>query len=319
MARCIVVLLLISYSLKAQTWQTLETPTACTARHENALAAVKNKLVLVGGRGVKPTELFDTQALTWEKKSETPLEMNHFQAVTYQNEVYVLGAFKGSYPHETPIPNVYIFNPDKGEWRQGPAIPADRLRGAAGCVVFNHKIYLVCGIQDGHWDGHVAWLDAFDPKTNTWSKLPDAPHARDHVSAAVVDGKLYVAGGRRSTAKINQVLNLTEPAVDVYDFKTNTWTTLPESLNLPTQRAGNSAVALGHQLLILGGESGSQTPSHSEVEALDVKKMTWSKLPNLNQGRHGTGAVVLKGKVYTVAGSGNRGGGPELNTVEVLK
>jgi len=54
------------------------------------------------------------------------------------------------------------------------------------------------------------------------------------------------------------------------------------------------------------------------VEVLDTRTGTWSKLPNLNQGRHGTGAVYYKGKIYVTAGSANRGGGPEINSTEVI-
>lgn len=307
------------FTSASQSWQTLEPENDCTSRHENALAAVEGKLILVGGRGVKPVESFDPKTNRWTKLIETPVEMHHFQAVTFKDEVWVLGAFTGGYPHETPIPHVYIFNPEKNEWRVGPEIPADRRRGAAGVFVHKNKIYMVCGIQDGHWDGHVAWLDEYDPKTNTWKKLADAPHVRDHVQAVVINDKIYVAGGRRSTAKIGQVLNLTEGAVDIYDFKTGQWNTLPESANLPTLRAGNASVVLDGKLLVIGGESGEQVPAHSEVEALNTKTMKWEKLPSLKQGRHGTGAVNVKGKIYIVAGSGNRGGGPELNSIEVLQ
>ncbi len=306
-------------NIYSQTWEIIQPVNTCTKRSENTLAAVGDKLVLFGGRNVKATEVYDINTKTWTKVADAPLEIHHLQAVTYHNEVYVMGALTGQYPHETPIPNIYIFNIEKGEWRKGPEIPTDRLRGSAGCVVYKNKIYLVCGIQDGHWDGHVAWLDEYNPQNNTWRKLADAPHVRDHVSVAVIKDKLYLAGGRRSTAKINKVLELTEPAVDVYDFKQNSWKTLPENLNLPTQRAGNSAVALGNKLLIIGGESPAQVPAHSDVEAFDVDKQAWVKFPSLNQGRHGTGAVLVKGKVYTIAGSGNRGGGPDLDVIEVLK
>jgi N-acetylneuraminic acid mutarotase len=302
----------------AQTWETLAPENNCTNRHENALTAIKNKLILVGGRGVKAVESFDLKTNTWTKHIETPIEMHHFQAVTYNNELWVLGAFTGGYPHETPIPNIYIFDVEKNQWRVGPEIPADRRRGAAGVFVHNNKVYIVCGIQDGHWDGHVGWLDEYDPKTNQWKKLPDAPHQRDHVHASVINNKLYVAGGRRSTAKIGQVLNLTEPAVDVFDFKTNQWTTLPESKNIPTKRAGAATVALFDMLLVIGGESDAQVPSHSEVEVFNTKTSSWEKFPSLETGRHGTGAVEVNGKIYIVAGSGNRGGGPELNSIEVL-
>lgn len=315
----ITILLVLSLVAHGQNWQTINSENSCTPRHENALAAVKDKLILLGGRGIKPVESFDLKTNRWTKHIETPIEMHHFQAVTYKDEVWVLGAFTGGYPHETPIPNIHIFNPEKNEWRVGPEIPADRRRGAAGVFVYKDKIYMVCGIQDGHWDGHVGWLDEYDPKKNTWRKLSDAPHVRDHVQAVVIDDKVYVAGGRRSTARIGQVLNLTEGAVDVYDFRSNSWTALPETSNLPTLRAGNASVVLDKRLLVIGGESGSQVPAHNEVEALNVKTMKWEKLPPLNAGRHGTGAVNVNGKVYIVAGSGNRGGGPELDSIEVFE
>ena len=299
-------------------WKAAEPLNLPTQRHESAMTEVNGKLYLLGGRGVKPIDVYDPKKDTWTAKAMAPLEMSHFQAISYKGEVYVVGAFTGSYPHETPIPAMYIYNPERDEWRKGPDIPADRLRGAAGAFVHNDKIYIICGIQDGHWDGHVTWFDEFDPKTNTWRKLPDAPRPRDHVSVAMVDGKLYVAGGRLSTAKINQVLNRTIPEVDVYDFKTNTWTTLPADQNLPTLRAGNMAVAHGNKVLIIGGESDKQVPAHSEVEAYNPKTGKWERMPMLIQGRHGTGAVTMNGKVYVVAGSANRGGGPELNSMEIL-
>jgi N-acetylneuraminic acid mutarotase len=301
-----------------QKWETLKPANDCTNRHENALTVINGKLVLVGGRGIKPVESFDPKTARWTKHVDSPIEMHHFQAATFKDELWVLGAFTGGYPHETPIPNIYIFNLKKNEWRAGPEIPSDRRRGAAGVFIYKEKVYLVCGIQDGHWDGHVGWLDEFDPKTNQWKKLPDAPHQRDHVMAVVIDDKVYVAGGRRSTAKIGQVLNLTEPAVDVYDFRSNRWSTLPESANIPTQRAGAASVVLDEKMLVIGGESGAQVPAHSEVEAFNTRTMKWEMLPSLNQGRHGTGAVNINGKIYIVAGSGNRGGGPELNSIEVL-
>lgn len=310
--------LLIAATVVAQSWENLSTENTCTNRHENALAAVKGKLILLGGRGIKPTESFDLKSKKWTQHIETPIEMHHFQAVTFQNEVWVLGAFTGGYPHETPIPNIYIFNPGKNEWRVGPEIPADRRRGAAAVFVYKDKIYIVCGIQDGHWDGHVAWMDEYDPKSKQWKKLPDAPHVRDHVQAVVLDDKIYIAGGRRSTARIGQVLNTTEAAVDIYDFKSGKWSTLPEGSNLPTLRAGNATVVLDKKVIVIGGESGEQVPAHNEVEALNTRTMQWEKLAPLKQGRHGTGAVVVNGKIYTVAGSGNRGGGPELNSIEVM-
>jgi hypothetical protein len=299
--------------------QLLETQNECTARHENSLAKVGKDLVLVGGRGMRPTDVYGLKTMLWRSMATPPLEMHHFQAISYQNELWVIGAFTGGYPHETPIPNAYIFNPKTNEWRKGPEIPEARRRGSAGVFVYQDKIYIVGGIIDGHWDGHVSWFDEYDPTLNQWKTLPDAPHARDHVQAALLDDKVYLAGGRRSSARINQVLNLTEAAVDVFDFKSKTWQTLPPSQNLPTLRAGASCLAWGKNLLVIGGESGTQIPAHNEVELFNTITQEWSLFATLKEGRHGTGAAVVGNKVYTAAGSLNRGGGPELKTMEVLQ
>ena len=300
-------------------WTDLPTTNTCTARGESALAEVKGKIYLLGSRGIRPVDVLDLTTKTWTVLAKPPIELHHFQAITYKNEIWVLGGLTGNYPHELPVDHIYIFNPKENIWRKGPALPSNRLRGSAGVTLYKNKIYLVCGIQDGHWDGHVAWLDVFDPKKNKWTTLADAPHARDHISVQVVKDKLYVTAGRRTTAKTNNVINIKEPATDVYDFKSNTWTTLPDSGNIPTLRAGSSAVTYQDQLIVIGGESDSQVPAHSEVESLNVINHTWTKLPNLKQGRHGTGAIILKNKIYIIGGAGNRGGGPELNNGEVLE
>jgi N-acetylneuraminic acid mutarotase len=315
----LVSLLLILFSVKisAQSWQLVETTGEPIKRHENSLTSIGSKLYVFGGRGVKPMDVLNTETNVWTTKGETPLEMHHFQAVNYKGEIYVLGAFTGSYPHETPIPNIYIYNPDTDTWRIGAEIP--RKRGSAGAFVYNNKIYLVCGIQDGHWDGHVTWFDEYNPETNKWRTLSDAPQARDHTSVAVVGDKLYLAGGRKSHAAINQVLELTTAEVDVFDFKTNTWETLPASANIPTERAGCSAVSKDGKLIIIGGESSSQKSAHSDVEVLNPRTNVWEKLPPMKVTRHGTGATVINGKIYIAAGSLNRGGGPELNSVECLE
>lgn len=311
-------LLFIGGTLRAQQWQPVTPKNDCEKRHENAAALVGDSLYAIGGRGIKPLEALNLKTLMWSRLPAPPLEMNHFQAINYNGEIYVMGAFQGKYPHETPIPNIYIYSPKTGQWRQGPEIPKERLRGSAGVVVYNNKIYMACGIIDGHYDGHVAWLDEYDPKTNTWKRLPDAPRTRDHIAAAVVGDKLYLAGGRNSTARINKVLETTIAEVDVYDFKKGTWQALPAESNLPTQRAGGTAVTQGGKVWLIGGES-PQLPAHNEAEYLDPKTNRWTSGPKLQQGRHGTQAVVYKNAIYIVAGSANHGGGPELNTVEVLK
>src|SRR5690606_39742676 len=93
-----------------------------TARHESGMAPANGNLYLLGGRGQRPVEEYNPKKDLWTVKTDAPMEMHHFQAVAYNNEIYVLGAFTGDFPHEKPIPHIYIYNPAKNEWREGPAL-----------------------------------------------------------------------------------------------------------------------------------------------------------------------------------------------------
>ncbi len=309
------ILILRSYS---QSWVTVNPIGSCTARGESALANIGNIIYLLGSRGIRPVDAYDTKNNTWHAMEKPPIELHHFQAITYKNEIWVLNAFTGGYPHEKPVDHIYIFNPKSDQWRLGDSIPNDRLRGSGGATLYKDKIYIFGGETDGHWDGNVAWLDAYDLRTKKWTVLADAPHARDHVSVVIKDDKLYAAGGRRTNTKTNNVINIKEASVDVYDIKSNTWITLPPSSNIPTQRAGAATVLYNNQIILMGGESDAQVPAHSETESFDIKTFKWTKLSNMNQGRHGTGAVIFKNKIYIAGGAGNRGGGPELGSMETF-
>jgi len=299
-------------------WKIISATGIPEKREDCSFVEVNHLFYLLGGRGIKPVDVFDSETNTWQHKGNTPLELHHFQAVAYGDKIYVVGGMTGNYPHEKPLENIYIYDTQKDEWQKGPEMPPNRLRGSGGTVIYKGKIYLVCGIQDGHFDGTVTWMDEFDPTTGKWNILPDAPHARDHFNAVVIGHQLYLAGGRRTSAKTNQVVQLTVPEVDVFDFGKQLWSTLPASQNIPTQRAGCAALSYKNKLIVIGGESVAQRESHHEVEAFDIKTGIWLKLPGLVIGRHDTGALVFKGKIYIVAGSANSGGGPDQSTIEAI-
>ncbi len=311
---------------KTYVWETIQSVNVPSERHENAYVVVGDKFYLLGGRGQRSVEVYDPTTKTWETRSAPPFQMHHFQAVPYNGQSYIMGAFTDGFPDEPPIPNIYIYDPATDQWTEGPEIPEGRRRGAAGAVVYNNKFYIVCGIQNGHMDGYVSWLDSYDPQSGTWTQLADAPRARDHFQAVVLDGKLYAAAGRRSSFATGQTAELTEKAVDVYDFSTNSWSTLVESANLPTERAGTAAVAFDDKVLVLGGESVRQLPgepqspppAHSEVEAYNPGTGAWETLAPMIEGRHGTQAIVHNGMIYIAAGSRTLGSN-EINSHEVYR
>ncbi|MFG0287617.1 MAG: Kelch repeat-containing protein [Rhodopirellula sp. JB044] len=299
-------------------WQPLVTEGAPHKRHEAAFIECEGRFYLLGGRRIQPVDIFDPETKAWTHGAEPPIEIHHFQPVVIGHQIWLAGAMTGRYPRERAVDRIMIYDTRTDEWSWGHTIPEERRRGGAGAVIHNGGLYLVCGIRNGHWNGWVSWLDRLDLATGQWEQLPDAPHVRDHFQSAVVGNKLYAAGGRKTSGVSKEVFSLTIPEVDVYDIDQREWSTLPEESNLPTPRAGCFAISLDGRLLIAGGESSGQKTAHNEIESLDPETNQWKTMSTFSTGRHGTGVIYYEGSLYTAAGSGGRGGGPELNTTERL-
>lgn len=306
-----------SQSFNGYQWDTLVCNGQPVARHEAAFVESAGEFYLLGGRRIQEVSIFNPCTNTWTSGSKPPIEMHHFEGFSYKGEIYAVGIQSGKYPREKSLSENYKYQPKTNLWVQTFDMPKGRVRSSTTAKVYEDKLYIACGIIDGHWDGHVKWFDCYDFKTQKWETLPDAPRYRDHASSVICNDKLYLLGGRVTSGSIGKVFHLTVPEVDVYDFKTKTWSTLKNKI--PTQRAGCTAVAIGDKIILAGGESIKQKTAHNEVECLDTKTGEWSALPLLNVGRHGTQLIWFKKKLYIASGCGNMGGKPELTSIECFR
>ncbi|WP_194535002.1 PKD domain-containing protein [Zobellia nedashkovskayae] len=303
-------------------WKDKEEDENYTARHECSLVQAGDKFYLMGGReNAKTIDVYDYTTNTWTQiPNSPPEEFNHFQATEYKGLIWVIGAFKSnSYPNEEPTEYVWAFNPANEEWIQGPEIPENRRRGSTGLVVYNDKFYISGGNTIGHNGGYVSWFDEYDPSTGIWTPLSDAPRARDHFHAGVVDNKMYLMGGRLSGGA-GGVFSPTISEVDVYDFNSGTWSTLPTNQNIPTPRAAPIVATFNGKLIVAGGEVENQevygqvTSNALKItEQYDPITQTWTRLPDMNNARHGTQAIVSGNGLFVLAGSPKLAGGNQKN------
>lgn len=317
------VLLAIAITTNAQNlqdyrWELVETSGDVVGRHENAFVEFQDKFYLIGGRGIKPVNVFDPKTNTWETKGKTPLELHHFQAIVHEDAIYLVGAMTGPYPKELPAENIWIYYPDKDKWTKGPEVPMEMRRGGAGAAIRDNKIYMVCGIEYGHTSGVSNRFDCFNLKTNNWESLTKAPHVRDHFSAIVVNDKLYCIGGRNTSVhykdNFGAFFSATIPFVDEYDFKLGKWFTHKNTLPVPTAAGGIAAI--GNRIVYMGGE-GMSRKAYAETQCLDLETREWKLLAPLKVGRHGSNAIFYNNKIYFAAGSPNQGGG-NMNSIEVF-
>lgn len=298
-----------SPDLTTYQWEELKPNGTISGRHECAFIEFEGKLYLLGGRGVLEVAQYDPQTNSWTRRGKTPLEINHFQAVVYNDAIYLVGAMNGAYPVEKPLENVWIYKPHEDRWIKGDKIPKEHQRGGAGSVYYKGKIYIACGIEYGHTSGTTNIFSCYDPKTGQWEMLTKAPHIRDHFPAIVLNDKLYCIGGRNGSLHYPKnfaaFFHATVPEVDVYDFNTQKWITLENPL--PTPTAAGGIVAIGNHLIYMGGE-GKSSMAYDNTQCLDTETGKWQELAPMAKGLHGSGAVYFDNCIYWAAGSFKQGG-----------
>jgi len=301
-------------------WETISCNGEPHCRHENGFVEFQGKFYLFGGRRIQAVDVFDPVTNTWTSASKPPLEIHHFQPIVVGDEIWLIGTMTGEFPRETPLESVMIYSPLIDTWSEGPIIPASRRRGAAGCVLHTDGwIYVVGGIVDGHYSGTQAWFDRIHPSTGEWQELPDAPNKRDHAPCVIVQNKLYFLGGRETGRHNGQDLDIffdyTIEDVDVYDIDTAQWSIHDKPI--PIQTAAGGIGVYNDKIHYVGGEA-YRSEAFSDLQIFDVNQDSWSMGPALNRARHGTNCCVHDHKLWIAAGSGARGGEPELTSIEVL-
>lgn len=300
----------------SEKWKTVNTADGSKpqARHEAGAVVLNGDMYLLAGRAKRKVNRYDVGRNRWTTEGSQLTDFSHFQPVAYQGKIYAVGGLTCCFPREELNTHIQIFNPTTKTWSQGASIPANRRRGGAGAVLYKNKIYLIGGNTKGHDGGAVGWFDEYNPASNTWKTLKNAPNKRDHINVVVVGDRLIVAAGRRTDHPntFNDVVRET----DVYNFKTGNWET--NHPDIPTPTAGAMVVAVANEAIVIGGEIGSSGVALDKVQAYNVVSKKWRTLKPLQQGRHSGGAAVLGKAIHVVSGNTTRGGGNETQSHEKL-
>jgi len=139
---------------------------------------------------------------------------------------------------------VWAYDPSKNSWEaELEPLPTARehlaIVGAAG------KLYVIAG----RWGNqNLRVVEAYDPASNSWSRLADLPAERGALTASVITGRIHVTGGE----DLNSAATYGEHWV--YDPSSDQWEVAPA---MPTSRHGLASSAAGGKWYVIGGGTGA--------------------------------------------------------------
>jgi len=136
---------------------------------------------------------------------------------------------------------------------------------------------------------------AAETRAQQWSEGPPMTVARSDAAVAVLDGEVYVIGGRTTTGQPLDV-------VEKFNPETSQWSAV-ESLD--DERYAASAVLFEDQILLMGGSE--DDGATDDVEVYDPSEDDWESFDDLEDDRTGLGSVVLDGRVYAIGGASESG------------
>ena len=137
-------------------------------------------------------------------------------------------------------------------------------------------------------------LERYDPSTNEWEEeaVAPMPTARLIVETAVLDGKLYAAGGQ------SEADGATSNLVERYDLATKAWEAVAP---MATPRESHAVAVLDGKVYAVGGYSDG-VGHLSSVERYDPAAKAWEAVAPMATARRDHGVAMLDGKLYAVGG-----------------
>lgn len=219
------------------------------------------------------------------------IESNSEMAVAYlDGKIYVVGGYPST---RISVATVQVYDIKTDKWRLTTPYPTPINHSSA--VPVDGVLYVIGGQTNAGGRNepsrYTAAVNAYDPKTERWKPRAPMPTARSAMAHGVIDGKIYVAGGRPPRGH----------DFAVYDPKTDKWTTLPD---LPTARNHMAAAAIGGKLYVAGGRFGGGFRSEitAALEAYDPATNAWTSKHPMSEPRSGLNGIAVNGCFHTFGG-----------------
>src|SRR3984893_9765594 len=270
---------------------------------------------------------YDSRTDKWTKKKPMALPSHHVAFTEFRGKIYAFGGFvlpESGPPGWTPINNAWEYDPAADTWQALAPMPSKR--GSSLAAVVDDRIYVIGGattipgsketaVYPTRPHMSVGTVEEYDPASNTWRERSAMPTPRNHAAIGVVNGKIYVIGGRVGAAFIGLASDIS--VVEEYDPATDQWS--GPRARMPIARSAIGAAVYRGRIYVAGGEY--QDPhmmaTFRAVEAYDPASNTWTEMPPMPVSRHGLAVGVIGNQLHVIGGDVQSAGtGVEVSTGE---
>jgi N-acetylneuraminic acid mutarotase len=212
-----------AYNASANTWS-VKADLPIRLRDAHQAVQLNGKIYVSGGftrywdasAGVwrlktsKALYVYDVAKNTWTRKADLPTSNIHGVRAAYNGFVYVAAScLDDARCGDTEHGAVWRYNPSTDRWTLESRVPnGDTWRSAGGFI--GGKLYVVDALGA---------TDIYNVTTKVWTTGPKRPYRYCQATTTTFQAKLYLANCAND--------NGSDPAMLVFDPKTNTWTQLP--------------------------------------------------------------------------------------------
>lgn len=202
----------------------------------------------------------------------------------------------------------FEYDPEIDTWTNKTSMPTPRVSFAVAAC--QDKIYVIGGVVGGYPNGvNTGVNEVYDPATDSWENKISMPTKRSQLNANVINGKIYLIGGR--TGQAYSTVNLNQ----VYDTETDTWTSKKP---IPYLVVDYASAVVDNKIYVIGGQDEFHGPMNLDFTQIYYSENdSWSQgapIPadldaaagaaTLNAGAGVTSGVLAPKRIYVMGGGG---------------
>ena len=250
-----------------------------------------------------------------------------FAAVTVNGTVYAIGGlinrpkdYKDG--HITTTTNVNeAYNTANDTWVEKNPMPSPHWLDSFGIAVCQSKIYCIGGPAN----------NVYDPSTDTWEAKTPMPTSRQHLTANVVNDKIYLIGGLAlgpppawqdkltNDPRMKYITYSYSNVTEVYDPTTDSWT---EKAPIPNAVISYASAVVDNKIFVIsGGVPNASGKTTDLVQVYDPETDKWSQAAPIPYPVQNAAAGVItnaeRSAIYVIGGSSSpyQSNGSTLNQI----